>query len=243
MNKKRKVALFPIGIESSTGGQYGPIFKDKKFEYIPIPHAPRSYYEDLINDDTLDIKIRDLFSILQKFQTYREIPITPHREMPNMSVMSDYLLEKNWKFKFFDLKTNIKKSILRPLPDWIPHFDPEFNTFTYGEGSQHKASTISRLKKGDLLIFYASLSPPIQKEPVKKYIIGYFIIEKVFNYRENLGGTPLKSSDEVPERIKFNSHIFLGMETEPVIAVGDPDQSKLLDRAIPLSDSSIDGNF
>ena len=57
------------------------------------------------------------------------------------------------------------------------HFDPEFQTFTYGDPTVLK-SGLRKLKKGDLLIFYAGLEGwDFRCEPAL-YIIGYFEVEK-----------------------------------------------------------------
>jgi len=53
------------------------------------------------------------------------------------------------------------------------HYDPEFETFTYGDPTPPKRG-LRLLKKGDLLVFYAGLRPwPDGGEP-HLYIIGYF---------------------------------------------------------------------
>ena len=38
------------------------------------------------------------------------------------------------------------------------HFDPEFQTFTYGD-IKTKAKYLSKLKKDDIIVFYAGLTP------------------------------------------------------------------------------------
>jgi Nucleotide modification associated domain 3 len=53
------------------------------------------------------------------------------------------------------------------------HYDPEFETFTYGDPTAPKRG-LRFLEKGDLLVFYAGLKPwPTGGEP-HLYIIGYF---------------------------------------------------------------------
>src|SRR5271157_1370139 len=178
--RKRKAVLYPIGIESSTGGQFGPIFQDKTFIYIPIPEFPRAYLEDKIQQcgDTDP-------SLLDYDNPYQEIMIPQCPEIPQAHTMGDCMARHRWS-------SSVEyqgKKYSAPLPSWTPHFDPEFTSFTYGEGSHNKAKTLSDLQEGDLLLFYASLSPPIQQEPTKKYLVGYFEILTVFNFKPGVGGT------------------------------------------------------
>ena len=57
------------------------------------------------------------------------------------------------------------------------HFDPEFETFTYGDPTRLKSS-LRRLDEGDLLVFYAGLEGwDFHCEPAL-YIVGYFQIAK-----------------------------------------------------------------
>lgn len=39
------------------------------------------------------------------------------------------------------------------------HYDPEFETFTYGDPTRNKRTQLLRLDDGDLLVFYAGLCP------------------------------------------------------------------------------------
>jgi hypothetical protein len=57
------------------------------------------------------------------------------------------------------------------------HYDPEFETFTYGDPTAPKRG-LRKLKKGDLLVFYAGLVGSDFKCGPALYIIGYFEVEK-----------------------------------------------------------------
>lgn len=67
----------------------------------------------------------------------------------------------------------------------IIHFDPEFETYTYGDPSFTK-NGLMKLQKGDYLIFYSSLSafPRKDNSEIKLYMIGYFEIEKVISVKD-----------------------------------------------------------
>jgi len=63
----------------------------------------------------------------------------------------------------------------------IMHMDPEFRTFTYGDPTPRK-STLTKLNKGDYLIFYAGFQPwNRSNEESGLYIVGYFVIDKSVN--------------------------------------------------------------
>ena len=53
------------------------------------------------------------------------------------------------------------------------HYDPEFETFTYGDPTKNKRRQLLRLGRGDMLVFYAGLRPPEAPRGSKLYIIGY----------------------------------------------------------------------
>ncbi len=73
----------------------------------------------------------------------------------------------------------------RPLVDYFPpsrrermanqsiHFDPEFETFTYGDPTTPKAS-LSRLEAGDMLVFYCGLQGWGFSAPPALYLMGFF---------------------------------------------------------------------
>ena len=127
----------------------------------------------------------------------------------------------------------------RSLSDFLPekicqskmHFDPEFETFTYGDPSSKRKSLL-KLDKNDLLVFYAGLTPyENDKYQEALYIIGYFVVENVVNFNE--------LSEE--ESLKFcnlysnNSHVKCDDLNDLVIVEGNKNKSKLLDNAILIS--------
>src|SRR6266700_3464413 len=60
------------------------------------------------------------------------------------------------------------------------HFDPEFETFTYGDPTRPKQS-LRFLQPGDLLVFYAGLQPWGTQlgfhGDAHLYIMGYFVVK------------------------------------------------------------------
>jgi len=124
-----------------------------------------------------------------------------------------------------------------PLSEFLPaqivsrkmHYDPEFESFTYGDPTS-KRKYLLKLVKDDLLVFYAGLTPyknNIQKEAL--YIIGYFTIEKIIDLTPNEYAAYCKIYSN-------NAHFKRSYYTDTVIAVGDKHKSKLLNRAFRISE-------
>jgi hypothetical protein len=116
------------------------------------------------------------------------------------------------------------------------HFDPEFETFTYGDKGS-KAKSILKLNKGDLLVFYAGLTPFNNKKHEEAlYIIGYFTVNEIFNFKNS-------SREEIEGYCKEcfnNAHIKRKNDLENVvIVIGDKNKSKLLDKAILISTKKL----
>jgi hypothetical protein len=83
--------------------------------------------------------------------------------------------------KLIDYFPNGRKVKMR---DVLLHFDPEFETFTYGDPTAPKQS-LKKLKEGDLLVFYAGLKGWDNcKTPPGLYIIGYFIVTHAGEYKD-----------------------------------------------------------
>jgi hypothetical protein len=92
--------------------------------------------------------------------------------------------------RMLDARTygNTKGRSGRPLADFFSpgrrlkmenlpiHFDPEFQTFTYGDPN-HPKRKLGTLNKGDLLVFYAGLEGFDFVSQPALYLIGYFEVE------------------------------------------------------------------
>ena len=65
------------------------------------------------------------------------------------------------------------------------HVDPEFETFTYGDPTKPKRG-LSKMKPGDLLVFYAGMKGWRHERPPALYIAGYFRI-KLVGFAEGSG--------------------------------------------------------
>jgi hypothetical protein len=117
------------------------------------------------------------------------------------------------------------------------HFDPEFETFTYGDPST-KRNYLLKLGEGDLLVFYAGLTPHENKVyPEALYLMGYFNVEKVVDFN-NLSE---KELIENSKQYSGNAHLKRRLDLENlVIVVGDKEKSQLLSQAILISQRKPD---
>lgn len=135
----------------------------------------------------------------------------------------------------------------KPLSAYLPerignrtmHFDPEFETFTYGDPTP-KRKYLLKLSKGDLLVFYAGLAPfDNKKHRTALYIIGYFTVNRVIDFNHI-------SKEEIKECYQYysnNAHLKRSWDTRNlVIIIGNKKKSRLLDRAILLSETRYDKN-
>jgi hypothetical protein len=130
------------------------------------------------------------------------------------------------------------------------HFDPEFATYTYGEVGTQKCASLTKLDPDDLLVFCAGLAPADGADRPRIYAIGYLTVDDVLDLEQL---SPDQRADII-ERYPNNAHVKReGLTPEtlhpddpertryPAIIAGDPDQSRLLDRAVPLSSTTASG--
>lgn len=140
------------------------------------------------------------------------------------------------------------------IGDQPVHLDPSFaeyprcDAYTYGDPHPVKAGPISELSSGDWLLFYATLSTastaPSPPEPWiapewGAYLIGAFHVERVLSLDS---ATELSPADR--EDFRTNAHLRRERFDARVLVAGDPDRSRLFDRAVPLSsrDAGSDPN-
>ncbi|MEA3378920.1 MAG: hypothetical protein U9Q69_04755 [Nanoarchaeota archaeon] len=131
----------------------------------------------------------------------------------------------------------------KPLSTYLPkqikdktmHFDPEFTTFTYGDPTS-KRTYLLKLEKGDLLVFYAGLSHQTNKYKDALYIIGYFLVDKIIDFNK----LSKKEINECYTLYPSNAHLKRSYDTSDlVIVVGNKNQSKLLNKAILISELKL----
>ncbi|EKF84808.1 hypothetical protein [Methanobacterium formicicum] len=144
----------------------------------------------------------------------------------------------------------------KPLSDYLPtrvadrkvHLDPEFKTFTYGDVGR-KADYLLKLNPGDILAFYAGFTPYMKSEyPEALYIIGYFTVGEIIDFHKITGSYRTNDSHKsstieikrIQEQYPNNSHPKRVSDIhDMVLVVGDPEQSKILEKAILISQKKL----
>jgi hypothetical protein len=114
------------------------------------------------------------------------------------------------------------------------HYDPEFETFTYGDPTRNKRAQLLRLDDGDLLVFYAGLRPVGSRTASRLYVIGYFTVASA----ESIDPTnPWPPTDAL--HLLSNAHLLRNQPDHGLVVVcGHARASKLRDRAIVISDEA-----
>ncbi len=114
------------------------------------------------------------------------------------------------------------------------HYDPEFETFTYGDPTRNKRAQLLRLGDGDLLVFYVGLRPVGSRTASRLYVIGYFTVASA----ENVDGTDSWPPKDFPHLLG-NAHLRRNRPDHGLVVVrGHARTSKLFDRAIAISDET-----
>jgi len=113
------------------------------------------------------------------------------------------------------------------------HYDPEFETFTYGEPSEPKRSQLLLLTAGDHLVFYSGFQgPDIAKGTC--FVIGYLSVRTIHRAPLNEPWPPVSL-----EHLHRNAHFRRkNPEATLVVAEGDPSTSRLFTIAPQLSDGN-----
>lgn len=131
----------------------------------------------------------------------------------------------------------------KPLSEYFPesrrqrvahqsiHFDPEFDTFTYGDPTAPKAG-LHELKPGNILVFYCGLQGWDFSSPPALYLMGYFEVLAA-------GKAEAFSDEELRSLFGANFHvkhaeIFEQQQNELVLVKGSP-HSRLLNQAVCIS--------
>jgi hypothetical protein len=111
------------------------------------------------------------------------------------------------------------------------HYDPEFESFTYGEPTKTKRAQLRKLEKNDVLVFYAGFKGA-NHAPGTCFVIGYFTVERVYSVHDISVWPPADASD-----LLGNAH-FRRKHPEPTLVVvkGLKNASRILAKAKRFSD-------
>ncbi len=111
------------------------------------------------------------------------------------------------------------------------HYDPEFETFTYGDPTSPKAG-LRNLKKGDYLVFYCGLKGFECSKPEALYICAYFEV-LVAGYAKNFSPADLTKYFSNNFHVK-NRNVFK-KQLDDLILVKGSKNSRLLTKAMRIS--------
>lgn len=121
--------------------------------------------------------------------------------------------------------------------DEIPiHHDPNFESLTFGDPGKSRSKLLG-LSENDVLGFYSGLTPPGQSRPKHRYLIGYFVVDRVVDFN-SLDESEVKS--EV-EQNRNNAHIKRYLTSHDprhlsdLVIVQGKQPGGQLDKAIKLS--------
>src|SRR6266571_7769080 len=141
------------------------------------------------------------------------------------------------------------KSHGRMLADYFPlarrndmanqsiHFDPEFDSFTYGDPTSPKAR-LRALMKGDLLVFYSGLEGWNSPRAPALYIIGYLEVATAGRARE-LGEETVRGQYSLNFHVR-HPNVLKKDWNDLVLVRGSQKGSRLLETAIRISTTSHD---
>jgi hypothetical protein len=123
------------------------------------------------------------------------------------------------------------------MEDKSLHFDPEFETFTYGDPTEGPKVGLRRLKEGDLLAFYCGLKGWGFQSPQGLYLMGFFEVQTA-------GIAEDFSEKEIDKYFKKNFHVrhpsvFERQRKVLVLVKGSP-RSRLLSKAVLISSDGKD---
>jgi Nucleotide modification associated domain 3 len=116
------------------------------------------------------------------------------------------------------------------------HFDPEFETFTYGDPASPKGK-LRELREGSLLVFYAGLKGWDFHCPPALYIVGFFWVARA-------GLASSFGRKEQAEMFQENFHVmhrdvFKDQKDRLVLVKGNS-KSRLLKKAVKISSVGTD---
>lgn len=137
--------------------------------------------------------------------TFELIPIPEDRDLPGP-----------YAVRYRDLRCHngsgrdLTAYVPRRLWDWPAHYDPEFETLTYGDNCQRspRAASLRHMRPGDLLLFLARLAERLDGGRWGShgfYLVGFLEVVEVLR---EIAGRP---SDAILRRFAANAHVRRGL--------------------------------
>jgi len=163
-------------------------------------------------------------------------PIYPDRTFEYVPIPDDPQNVSPKSLFYADIKSTYGGTLDQFIPKRFrnhpAHYDPEFETYTYGDPTKNKSRQLLHLKLDDILVFYAGLRPPGQNHGGRIYIIGYFEIKSVEEVYLTIHWPPTKF-----KHLFANAHFRRAEPDEGLVVVqGKHETSRLLIKAFLISD-------
>jgi len=182
-----KALLLHVGVDSTNVGVSAPIFKNRAFQFVPIP-------EMMGDGDTYYMARNTDGSIHVETLWGKGVEQAPWLRITDAKTYSD--LEAHSPNGNGQMRT-LKDYVPSSFANIVVHHDPDFRDLTYGDRiDDSRGKQLPSLEPGDILAFVESLAPHIeqaysdpvmkgrvarfQRHMMAKYLIGYFTIEQVF---------------------------------------------------------------
>ncbi len=165
--------------------------------------------------------------------TFEFITIPEDRDLP-----TDHAIRYGQLTSYYDPKKPIRDYIPKRLWDFPTHFDPEFETFTYGDNCETspRAASLKRMEPGDFIFFLARLTRQEDNKSAKEhgfYLVGFLEIEDI------LKDVTQRPTDAEMKRYGANAHILRGLSDDFLwdrfwVFGGSPN-SKRFQKAVPVT--------
>lgn len=122
---------------------------------------------------------------------------------------------------------------------WKLHYDPEFNTNTYGD---YKGKRMNVVEKGDIIAFYAGLvtmektgGPWVKTKETGLYLIGKIVVSDILHVNN-----PISKDEVLTRKLNLNAHFKRRSDSDYYICKGSSTKSGLLDKAVRISEKKTD---
>ena len=143
-------------------------------------------------------------------------PILPDGTFELIPIPEDRDFSDPYAVRFRDLRShyNAECDLLQYIPkrlwDWPAHYDPEFETFTYGDNCETspRGASLKQLEPGDFLFFLAHLAESGGDKAIRSH--GFYLVA-FLEIAEILRDVRARPDDEVLDRLGANAHIRQGL--------------------------------
>jgi hypothetical protein len=116
------------------------------------------------------------------------------------------------------------------------HYDPEFDTFTYGDPTSPKAG-LRRLERGDMLVFYCGLQGWDFESAPALYLMGYFEVEAAGSVSDF---APAYLTHAFAKNFHVRHPSVYAQQKDRLVLVKGSANSRLLKRALKISELGTD---